>query len=103
MQVTDEHRQRAVTLVEPQHELNSPRETILTSTAAAGYLAAVERIEQHDDGGYYASGTGGVDRNGNAWTTSGLSRPTEMRDQAFELLVLADLAEAATPEGTDER
>jgi hypothetical protein len=67
--------------------------------ATRQYLEAVGRIDDQGNGEFYASGTGMVNGDGTLLTAShGLVSPLEVRNRAFEMLVLADLAEA-TREG----
>jgi hypothetical protein len=118
MKVTDEHRERAGRLtMHPLDPMPVPPDRLgtyrrLTLAAPAGYLAAVERIEYHDedpanvfwvaphDEAQVVPGYGlmyGPD--GEALSSE------EAREFAYELLVLADINDRTSPaqDGPTER
>ncbi len=100
MKVTDEHRARAEQLAGFTRESlgGAISRPIPGIPIVRGYLAAVERIEEKTSvsGPYWRSPLGieafpthpvAIDADGGEW------EPAELRERAYELLVLADLAE----------
>lgn len=103
MQVTDEHEDRARALV-TEHRVDWDDWELCP--AQRGYLAAVERVT-HVARCRWESSEGALEATPDGTVLDhrdmGEFSPDEAREFAFELLVLADLAEAATPEGGEDR